>query len=458
MHWDLTWNHTPTDYQIFENGSQIDDVPLSPYVLPGLDCGTQFTLGVKAHDGSGNTSQLYTTSYTTPSCNVPAFVPGVCSPSPCTTTGQFVVTDGTSISAADSSVAPYCGTVCGTGSPKTLSLPFYWSRPTHLLASPAPPVILLFDDSQSSPAHQNWLNAAAAHGFVTINVLDVGGTGVSVYQFPSVFKPTVSGSFQCGTNSDRKCDSIPYVQAIINAINCPYTGSGPCQGINPNEIYVEGGSHGGSMAQDVACDTRTAGEIHGIQTESDVFFAATNSTTSNAGSQISCPALFGPPSPCNYDCVTQAPDHNQSWQWIWGTNDTQFTDATHCPGPAANGSAGPNCIANGYISSAGPVWVFGNNYLAQTLFGNTALGCGTSPVSQATTGLTSNTLTKTYSNCANAPHPSITATQTVQITNALHIPEGPPCQAGTTEALCAYGDGILTAEAAMSFWASFPAL
>lgn len=69
LRWDLTWNHTATGYLVFVNGTQEDDVTSSPWVISGLDCGTTFTLGVKAHDaGDVDESQLYTTDYTTPDC------------------------------------------------------------------------------------------------------------------------------------------------------------------------------------------------------------------------------------------------------------------------------------------------------------------------------------------------------------------------------------------------------
>lgn len=51
------------------NGSQVGTDTASPFVFTGMDCGATFTLGVQAHDGSGNTSPVYTTSYTTPACS-----------------------------------------------------------------------------------------------------------------------------------------------------------------------------------------------------------------------------------------------------------------------------------------------------------------------------------------------------------------------------------------------------
>jgi poly(3-hydroxybutyrate) depolymerase len=72
LHWSIAaWGHTTTGYLVFVNGVQFADVAQSPWVVGGLDCGTTFTLGVEAHDGSGNHSRLYTSNYSTPACAPP---------------------------------------------------------------------------------------------------------------------------------------------------------------------------------------------------------------------------------------------------------------------------------------------------------------------------------------------------------------------------------------------------
>ena len=57
-----------TGYYMTVNGTQVGSATSAPYTFYGMDCGTTFTLGVRAHDGSGDLSQVYTTPYTTPAC------------------------------------------------------------------------------------------------------------------------------------------------------------------------------------------------------------------------------------------------------------------------------------------------------------------------------------------------------------------------------------------------------
>lgn len=58
-------------YDTFVNGVQVAPPPIvtgSPYTFYGMDCGTTYSLGVKAVNGANGTSQPYTTSYTTSPC------------------------------------------------------------------------------------------------------------------------------------------------------------------------------------------------------------------------------------------------------------------------------------------------------------------------------------------------------------------------------------------------------
>lgn len=57
-----------TGFYITVNGSQVADVPSSPYRLADLPCGTTSALGVEAHDRAGKRGRLYTTRYTAPAC------------------------------------------------------------------------------------------------------------------------------------------------------------------------------------------------------------------------------------------------------------------------------------------------------------------------------------------------------------------------------------------------------
>lgn len=68
----INWTAIPfasrTGYLVTEDGTQVADVTSTSYTFTNLACGATHTLGVQAHDGSGGTGQLLTTSYTTPSC------------------------------------------------------------------------------------------------------------------------------------------------------------------------------------------------------------------------------------------------------------------------------------------------------------------------------------------------------------------------------------------------------
>jgi hypothetical protein len=69
LHWDIApWGHPTTGYYVYLEGTQEADVSRSPWPIGGMDCGSAFTLGVKAHDGSGDVSELYTSTYATPAC------------------------------------------------------------------------------------------------------------------------------------------------------------------------------------------------------------------------------------------------------------------------------------------------------------------------------------------------------------------------------------------------------
>lgn len=66
-----------TGYWLFLNGTQgacttgngcVGSATGSPYTFMGSDCGVTNTLGLEAHDGSGNHGPLWTTPYTSPAC------------------------------------------------------------------------------------------------------------------------------------------------------------------------------------------------------------------------------------------------------------------------------------------------------------------------------------------------------------------------------------------------------
>ena len=68
FHWGGVTEPGQTGYYVYQNGVQVADITNPTYTFTGLDCGTTFTFGVAAHNGSGGTSPTSTTSYSTPAC------------------------------------------------------------------------------------------------------------------------------------------------------------------------------------------------------------------------------------------------------------------------------------------------------------------------------------------------------------------------------------------------------
>ena len=68
FHWAGVTEAGQTGYYVYQNGTQVADVATPSYTFTNLACGTTFTFGVAAHDGSGSVSPTSTTTYSTPSC------------------------------------------------------------------------------------------------------------------------------------------------------------------------------------------------------------------------------------------------------------------------------------------------------------------------------------------------------------------------------------------------------
>ena len=68
LNWTLPPFQGTTGYYLYLNGAQTGSATSSPFTFTGMGCGATVTLGVKAHNGSGGTGPLDTTSYTTPPC------------------------------------------------------------------------------------------------------------------------------------------------------------------------------------------------------------------------------------------------------------------------------------------------------------------------------------------------------------------------------------------------------
>lgn len=117
LRWSITWSHTPTGYYIYVNRSEAANVSASQWVLGGMDCGSTYTVGVKAHDKSGHSSAEYATTYKTPACTGPVVKYYVAQTSAGSGNGsscanaQAVSTLGTSAQWKQGNVIGLCGTI-----------------------------------------------------------------------------------------------------------------------------------------------------------------------------------------------------------------------------------------------------------------------------------------------------------------------------------------------------------
>src|SRR5262249_35931278 len=72
--------------------------------------------------------------------------------------------------------------------------------------------------------------------------------------------PRAYGPVDCGANRASQCDDIPWLKAALNAVIC--NGAPPCLNVDPNKVYVLGGSKGGNFTEGAICDTRTSAYFH----------------------------------------------------------------------------------------------------------------------------------------------------------------------------------------------------
>jgi phosphatidylinositol-3-phosphatase len=66
-----------TGYDVFLNGTKVNSTPQTSYTFMGLNCGTSYTVGVKAYDAAGNRSTEPTIGAATAACPPPP-PPGPC--------------------------------------------------------------------------------------------------------------------------------------------------------------------------------------------------------------------------------------------------------------------------------------------------------------------------------------------------------------------------------------------
>lgn len=412
---------------------------------------------------NGNVTTTTTTTTTTTS----PFSAGVCSPSPCTQTSEasFTITN-----VPDSSAPPYA---LSANTPVTASKTLFIERPGNLQSSPAPPLVIGTFGSVSG--NTNWQAAAAKYGFVFVqlNPYNVAYHAISAHWDGIHLGPT-SSSHICGSLGNFVCDEIPWVVKALDAVECPYTGSGTCQGVNTSEVFTFTSSNG-NLANDIACDTRTSSRIAGYQTVSDDMIGAAISgfgtDTHTTALPPNCAGILGVSAPfgtnCFSDCLTGS-NHDMAIQLIGGTSDSLFpslfTGGTFTCGPSVT----PSCWEYSYPDLAG----------ADSRGPGAAMGCPTTPASAVTRGITSQVLVSTYTPCSNSSSPTQAAVQVVKITGGGHVldtwPIGAnaaayianpsyvvngicvPAAAGTCTDLSGHAaDGVSNPDIAWNFWTTY---
>jgi hypothetical protein len=485
------------------------------YTLQNADSGNTVRVGITAHNGFGSTLQYSAvtpvisggtqnltpsasgSSQATNSVSTPSFVNGKCGTGGCTVNTGAIF----HVNAADSSSAPYGG-VCYpvgscTSSPATISMQIVVARPGNLCGgssppagcsgaagsatNPRPPVVITW--GQTVSGYNDMYNAAAnpIAGLGPFIVVEINNTfnpgGNQLPRFPTVQWQTwcyltgactnnAGQSFACGTTAQDLCDPIPTVLAVLSAMNCPYTGSGICQGYNTNEVFMLGTSASAIATEDVACDTRTSASFAGVAIVADKFLPPSRINQSAAaqwdtgfplgppyGVQTAhmnvqppnCPELYHPNSTyCVQDCITTSPNTNMSWIFLYGTQDTQNGGCT----PSAGNCGGTtwscmpqsdanDCAGNGAWQSTAPDIWYGGIINDASQFVAPALGCSSTPTNTYSEGLANELDVRIYHTGCTNPNVAVELVRGHCSTNCgangvSHQPNTWPCGPGSS--------------------------
>jgi PKD repeat protein len=266
----------------------------------------------------------------------------------------------------------------------------------------APVVVETNPHSVSGP--ETWFHTADKYGFVVIRILNThvpagGGTPQYSY-FSSNPDPGSVGFFTCGTSGTALCDDNVWTSQIMDAVACAGT-AGLCENLDSNNMFIAGGSKGGSFTESVLCDPLTSFKFKGYAVASAGMISPSTNATVNT--PPNCPAVLNTH---NYGTGVTIPprfinppqNHNFSIQWLFGTLDSSF--GTKCT---------TTCDKEiGWVDAKNR-WNFGQAQLAgdSSLSGNvfgSVLGCTGTPVTTnaptaGTPGGDSNLVVKTYGSC-----------------------------------------------------------
>jgi poly(3-hydroxybutyrate) depolymerase len=220
--------------------------------------------------------------------------------------------------------------------------------------------------------------------------------------------PRAYGAMDCGSNGASQCDDIPWLKAALNAVIC--SGGPPCLNVDPNKVYVLGGSKGGNFTEGAICDSRTSSYFHAAAVASAMMVSR-----SYNGTQLmkpNCPALLGTSNGIGGPAALP-PNTNISVAWLFGTHDNAVC-------AFGTGAKNFDCVETGYKDVKGRWW-FGVNQLAGdahppvpgkpagSLQGiGRALGCHSAPTTDVKSG---HLRTRTYTGCTNRHR----AVQTIKV-------------------------------------------
>jgi poly(3-hydroxybutyrate) depolymerase len=347
---------------------------------------------------------------------VPAVVFGACGANAKLSTGAVTATSGRGASTAVCSPSPctnpgawgslYHVTVPDSDGPDALQVDrtFTTFEPGHLTGA-AP---LLVDLSGTTSALFQVATAYRMRAILLPNSYHGGQYAVPTTQAAVAPNPEAYGPADCGSHGTSQCDDIPWLKAVLQAVIC--SGAPPCLNIDPNKVYVLGGSKGGNFVEGAICDSRTSSYFHAAAVASAMMVSPVPSGTQLV--RPYCPALLGtsngyggPPG--------LPPNRNISVAWLFGTND----NAVCGPGTGARTF---DCLETGYRDVKGRWW-FGIDQLAGdahppapgkpggSLQGiGHALRCHKAPTSDVKSGPGR---TRTYTGCKNR----LRAVQTIRV-------------------------------------------
>ena len=280
---------------------------------------------------------------------------------------------------------------------KMVTYPVEYDRPTNLVG--AAPLLVVTGGG-------TWRPIAVANKFAFIFFPNSAPHGTQ-YALPTVQTDLSYGAVNCGTSGTSPCDDIPYLLAGLQAVDCAGF-SGHCLNIDPNKVYVAGGSKGGLFAEDAICDNRTTSHFHAAMVVSNNLIAPVTDfpVTGHPNQSVSgnCPAVLGTSNHGYGGSAGLAPNTNLAIGLMYGTNDT-----------SACAAASPNydCLETGFEDSKGR-WQFSNQQLGgdsnppspATAAGSRVgfgarLGCSGNPSSDTTSGNNGKVETREYTGCAN---------------------------------------------------------